>query len=248
MTPAEKLIKIAENEQKVYDAGVEAGKAQGGGDGWYDTFWDTFQQNGNRFNYNNAFSSGNANPTSVGWTNVNFKPKYSMVNIGGYSLFDYSGIEGSLTEILNILGITLTFSGYQSSGFQNTQFTEIDYINNNMSTMANVFKNSTKLKTLRISTVKETSTFQNAFEGCTALENLTIEGTIGKTGFDVHWSVLLTAESYHSIITHCSKTATFTIVLPPETTVRSVYDEKYGEGAWSAITAEYSNVTITYST
>ena len=247
MTPAEKLIKIAENEQKVYDAGVEAGKAQGGGDSWYDTFWDAFQQNGNRLNYNNAFSSGNANPTSIGWTNVNFKPKYSMVNIIGYSLFDFSKIEGSLTEILNDLGITLTFNGFQSSGFQGTQFTEIDYINNGMSTMARVFVNSTKLKTLKISTVKETSTFQNAFEGCTALENLTIEGVIGKDGFDVHGSILLTAESYHSIITHCSKTATFTLTLPAEATVRSVYDAKYGEGAWGTITAEYPNLTILYS-
>ena len=113
--------------------------------------------------------------------------------------------------------------------------------------MANVFKNSKKLKTLKISTVKETSVFQNAFEGCTALENLTIDGVIGKNGFDVHWSTLLTAESYHSIITHCSKTATFTLTLPAETTVRSVFDAKYGSGAWDAITAQYPNVTIMYS-
>lgn len=237
---------IKRSKADLYSA-FESGKAQGGGDSWYDTFWDAFQQNGNRRIYNNAYASGNGNANSVGWTNVNFKPKYSMVDIVGYALFDYSGIEGSLTEILNDLGITLTFNGYQSSGFQNTQFTEIDYINNGMSTMARVFANSTKLKTLKIGTVKETSTFQNAFEGCTALEYLIIEGVIGKDGFDVHWSILLTAESYHNIITHCSKTASFTIVLPPEETVRSVYDAVYGEDAWDTITAEYPNLTIMYS-
>lgn len=241
MTTAERILRAKQD----LDDAFEAGKAQGG-DSWYDTFWDTFQQNGKRVNYNYAFSGGSANVNSIGWTNANFKPKYSFDNIIGYTIFDYSGVEGGLTEILNGLGITLTFNGYQSSGFQSTQFTEIDYINNDMSTMAIVFKNSTKLKTLKISTVKENSTFQNAFEGCTALENLTIVGVIGKTGFDVHWSTLLTAESYHSIITHCSKTASFTITLPPEDTVRSVYDAKYGSGAWDTITAEYSNLTIEY--
>lgn len=247
MTPAEKLIKIAENEQKVYNAGVEAGKAQGGGDGWYDTFWDTYQQNGNRVNYYAAFGGNNSNSNGIGWTNDIFKPKYSMVNIVGYQMFDYSGIEGSLTEILNDLGITLTFYGYQSGGFQGARFTEVDYINNDMTTMSNVFKNNTTLKTLKISTVKETSTFKTCFDGCTALENLTIEGTIGKDGFDVHSCTLLTAESYHSIMTHCSKTATFTMIFPPEETVRSVYDAVYGDGAWDAIAAEYSNVTVEYA-
>lgn len=237
MTIEEKLIKIAEN----------AAKAQGGGDNWYDVFWDAFQQNGNRKNYSSAFCSGTGNTNAVGWTNVNFKPKYSMVDIIGYSLFDYSKIEGSLTEILNNLGITLTFSGYQSYGFQNTQFTEIDYINNGMSTMASVFKNSTKLKTLKVGTVKETSKFTTAFDGCTALENLTIEGTIGTDGFDVHWSTLLTAESYNSIITHCSWVASFTLTLPPYETVKVVYDAVYGEGAWDAATSAHSNITFVYS-
>ena len=138
MSIAEKLVTVAESMQGVYDKGFADGQSQGS-DSWYDTFWDTFQQNGNRQNYTNAFVSGNANQHSVGWTNANFKPKYSFDNIIGYAMFDYSMIEGSLSEILNDLGLTLTFKGYQSSGFQSTQFTEINYINNEMSSMVKVF-------------------------------------------------------------------------------------------------------------
>lgn len=243
MTTADRILRAKQD----LDDAFEAGKAQGG-DSWYDTFWDTFQQNGNRKNYSGAFSSGNAVASSIGWTNAIFKPKYSMVNVSGYSLFDYSGIEGSLTEILNDLGITLTFNGYQSNGFQQTQFTEVDYINNNMSTMVNVFKNNTKLKTLKISTVKESSTFKTCFDGCTALENLTIVGTIGANGFDVHWSTLLSADSLDSIINALSTTATgVSITLPAYDTVKATYDAVYGEGAWDAIVAEKSNWTIAYS-
>ena len=36
MTTAEKLQQIAENEQKVYNAGYEKGKAEGGGGDSYD--------------------------------------------------------------------------------------------------------------------------------------------------------------------------------------------------------------------
>ena len=71
------------------------------------------------------------------------------------------------------------------------------------------------------------------------------ESTIS-IALDFHWSTKLSAESYDSIIKGCSKTASFTLTLPPEATVRSVYDAKYGSGAWDTITAEYSNLTIEY--
>lgn len=47
MSIAEKLVTIAENEQKVYEAGQQSE---------YDRFWDTLQENGNRTKYFYAFS------------------------------------------------------------------------------------------------------------------------------------------------------------------------------------------------
>ena len=61
MSIAEKLQTIAANEQKVYEAGKQAE---------YDTFWDTFQVNGNRINYQLAFSSV--------WNDEIYNPKYPI--------------------------------------------------------------------------------------------------------------------------------------------------------------------------
>lgn len=76
MTFAEKLTTIAENEQKVYDAGYQKGVSEGGGGG-YDAFWDTYQENGNRSNYAYAFYG-------KGWTGETYKPKYPITTSGAF--------------------------------------------------------------------------------------------------------------------------------------------------------------------
>lgn len=69
-TTADKITTIMNNVPKVYEAGFEAGKAEGG-DSFYDVFWDNFQQNGNRSEYSHAFGEG--------FNDENFKPKYNIV-------------------------------------------------------------------------------------------------------------------------------------------------------------------------
>ena len=76
MEITEKMTLIAENEQKVYDAGYDKGFADGeaqggGGDNHYDTFWYSVQENGKRTNYNYAFYG-------MSWNNTTFKPKYDF--------------------------------------------------------------------------------------------------------------------------------------------------------------------------
>lgn len=61
MSIAEKLATIAENEQKVFDAGQQAE---------YDRFWDAYQEYGERRSYSNAFYT---------WRAGTFKPKYPIV-------------------------------------------------------------------------------------------------------------------------------------------------------------------------
>ena len=100
MSIAEKLTTIAENQQRVYDAGYavadrhgqitanlryqegleegfQNGYVYGESDGItqgmqnaYDEFWDTYQQNGNRTSYLCSFGAG--------WTDEIFKPKYPI--------------------------------------------------------------------------------------------------------------------------------------------------------------------------
>lgn len=68
MSIAEKLQQIADNVQRVFDAGKkEAG-------GWYDTFWDEYQTKGNRTQWNNAFSNNF-------WTDITYNPKYPITPI-----------------------------------------------------------------------------------------------------------------------------------------------------------------------
>jgi hypothetical protein len=83
MTISEKLTAIAENEQKVYDAGKKTE---------YDRFWDAFQENGKRRQYPYAFS--------FGWNDSNFNPKYPLTGIGQVTyMFYYSSITNVAVDI-----------------------------------------------------------------------------------------------------------------------------------------------------
>lgn len=94
MTTAEKLVQIAQNEQKIYDKGFSDGKAQGGGgDSYYDTFWDSYQENGKRTNYNYAFAGR-------GWNNTTYNPKYKKLKPSYVTnMFSASAITDTLYPI-----------------------------------------------------------------------------------------------------------------------------------------------------
>ena len=84
MTIAEKLQTIAENEQKVYDAGRQAE---------YDAFWDQYQKNGKQNNYLYAFSG-------IAWTDETYNPKYTIkptTNASG--MFLYSNVTDTKVTI-----------------------------------------------------------------------------------------------------------------------------------------------------
>ncbi len=101
MTIAEKLQTIAENEQKVYDAGYAKGKAEGGGDDHYDLFWDAFQQNGQRSDYTYAFQY---------WDASIFRPKYDIVcgagnyATGMFSYFNKADANAEAVDLVTLLG------------------------------------------------------------------------------------------------------------------------------------------------
>ena len=63
MSIAEKLTTVADNQQRVYDAGKKAE---------CDAFWDVFQQNGEPSNYYYAFAYGK-------FTDENYNPKHPII-------------------------------------------------------------------------------------------------------------------------------------------------------------------------
>lgn len=106
MSIAEKLTTIAENQERVFEAGK---KSQ------YDEFWDSFQQNGNRTAYDNGFSG-------ICWNSENFKPKYKPMRVvNGVSMFLSFDAQCKKTPVVideTIIDFTNTTN--VTSMFQNT--------------------------------------------------------------------------------------------------------------------------------
>jgi len=151
MSIAEKLTTIAENVQKVY----EAGKAAGGGDeSYYDFFWDNFQDHGNRRSYRNAFQDyGNS------WKNgTTYNPKYPItVSSNAY---------GPNNVFANATGITDTL---------------VDFICEGSLDLTQTFSGARNLNTIKKLVVNEGVKYTNTFANCTALENINFEGVIANS-------------------------------------------------------------------
>ena len=199
MSIAEKLTTIAENQQKVYDAGKQAE---------YDRFWDLFQQNGTRVHYNNAF-------VGSGWVPdlLNFKYDLRVVH-GGSMFFDYGNdfaSPPSLKQILADAGVSLDFTKTENLNnmFGYSAFCEIGELDLSTALTSwtpGLFDHCKYLKTIDKLILPPNTTFQGWFSGCAELENLTIEGTI-KNDFSVSDSPKLTHTSIMSII-NCLETKT----------------------------------------
>lgn len=165
---AEKAVE--ENVPKAYEEGKQAE---------YDAFWDAYQQNGERTNYEGAFAG-------EGWTEDLCKPKYDMHPTRLY-MFLYNATnlnDVDFVELFKKQGITFDTSqctNFQYSLMRGTHWGVIDTTAaNGLNTQ--VFFNANKLHTIDELIVKETTTYgAYTFQGCSALANLKIGGTIGKT-------------------------------------------------------------------
>jgi hypothetical protein len=189
MSIADKILRSKTDYDEVYDAGYSKGKAEGGGgdsgsyeDGFedgkkaeYDAFWDDFQNNKQQIKPRNQY---NYAFYQVGWTDVTYRPKYDFNIQYALGMFSYSLISDTIKTL---------------------DFTTL------LAAASNVFARCPYLKTIRKIVVNETTTFSGWFIEDTALENITVEGTIGQD-FDIHWSTKLSAASIASIMGALSTT------------------------------------------
>lgn len=179
MSIADKLQVIAENEQRVYQAGYEKGLAEGDGSGYdqgyaagqqaeYDCFWDVYQANiALRGGYAYCFYGQGWNPTT-------FKPKYDFdCGTNSYAMFSWS----------DIVDIEKTIDARNCTNFQQA------------------FLRAEKLKTIRLLRVSEKTNLSSAFSYTTSLENITFDGEIGNSIGFIN-SSKLTDASVQSIIDH----------------------------------------------
>lgn len=191
MSIAEKLQTIAENEQRVYEAGKQAE---------YDRFWEDTLENMGLGDF--AF----AGPT---WTDESFNPPRGTVIQPSRAVYMFAcaGIT-DLVALCEKKEITIDFS--KSTSFMDTfygaygaNFTRIGVVNTTSSNGLNqIFYGQTRLHTIVkiILRADGSQTFAAAFNNCSALENVEIEGTIGKDGFNVSSCTKLTHDSLMSIL------------------------------------------------
>ena len=187
---------IANNQQKVYEAGYEKGKAEGGGDSYYDAFWDAFQINGTRANYRYAF-------WREGWTDANFSPKYNMVPTDAQYMFQNCAIT-NLKSALEKSGAVLDLSKatHLYYAFTSPTITHLPILNCSKATnLENTFNNAQALvsidKIIFPSTGASVGTGR-MFYACYSLTDITCEGVIASS-LDFSYSPL-SVESMKSII------------------------------------------------
>ena len=171
MTDAEKLIKIAENEKKVYDAGKQAE---------YDRFWDNHPTGKGVAIVGDSLFSGPS------WNDITFKPKRDIIlQDSAYMMFRNCAIT-DLPKSLNECGVKLDLS--RVSIFYHTWYqTKTTHIGEIPLTLVGIDAysssmcfGSTNLHTIdKIIVIESTLIHASAFSGCTSLANIAFEGVIG---------------------------------------------------------------------
>lgn len=202
---ADKLITIAENEQKVFDAGKQAGESIGKQAEW-DKFWDAYQNYGERRDYNYAFYSG--------WNDDCYNPKYPInlhtnINYTTY-VYSYSAITDTKVEIISPKGTHMTFY------------------------------NARNLRIIRKFTVTEESSIaNNTFNGCGALEELTLSGTLA-SAINLSYCPKLNKASIESVFSCMSDTTTGLTATFSTTAKNNAFTTE----EWDALVASKPNWTI----
>ena len=172
MSISEKLTTIAENQQKVYDAGK---KKQ------YDDFWS---------NVWNRFDASKTNQymfSGVCWNNETFYPNrniifYSGRGDGAFFLNQVSNLKQRLSEC----GVTMNTSQITNllQMFTYARTEELPEISTISSTvLTQIFAECKNLKSVDKLILKNdgSQSFSSSFNNCISLENILIEGAIGKS-------------------------------------------------------------------
>lgn len=243
MSIAEKLTQIADNQQKVFNAGKKAE---------YDRFWDVYQKNGKRRFYGYAFAGD-------GWNADTFYPKYDIV-VSGYTpagMFMYFGYTtGSdpfdLEARLQELGVTLDLSANTSSVanmFNQANISVVPELDFSKLKSIDLLCQNSKIVTFRKIKVSEDATYKNSFGGCAQLENITFEGTIG-ANISFADSPKLTKASIENIVNTLSDTKESLTLTLSSAAVAQAFETQTGAGdgaasaQWLALKATKPNWNI----
>lgn len=195
MSIAEKLTTIAENEQKVYDAGK---KSQ------YDEFWDNYQYYGSRKHYKYGFAG-------VGWNKETFKPKYKITLEGtlGNDMFEYFGVEAKSVEDMfdyRLVKDMIDFSQATSASgvFEDAAINYIDVDFSKATTLRTCFRYTMRanyVTHIRLKVSELCTNYEVAFQNADKLTHLFFaEGSVIGANLSLSYSKSLVYESIMSVI------------------------------------------------
>lgn len=223
---------IAQNEQRVYNAGKQAE---------YDAFWNVYQENGSASrDYEYAFREG--------FNDENFKPKYDFHIKGNYSgsgMFSRSKIT-DIVACLNRQGVVWECSQALrlDSTFQQAQTKTVPIIDASVLTrLQSTFNNATNLQEIVINNLQAACTFSIAFIGCSALTIVSITGEIGND-INFQWSTKLTRASIESIINHLSDNVSGKTLTLSKTAVNNAFPDTGNNEDWGALVMAHQNWII----
>ena len=189
MTVGEKLVTIAENQQKIFDLGKQDE---------YNAFWDAYQKAEDG-------SFRQINFTGAGWNDVTFKPKYNIYCTGNCSSMFQRCAVTNLTKALFDRNVALYTSGatsltYAFAQMETVELHTIDISQLKGTNAKNLFYGSKKLRYIDQVTFPwlELDT-TGMFHGCEELEEIRIGGKI-MSDISFQWSPKLSFSSLSSII------------------------------------------------
>jgi hypothetical protein len=230
---------IAQNEQRVYNAGKQAE---------YDAFWDALQNYGKRTEYSATFAL---------WNIEYIRPKYKVAptqsNVG--SLFNNNkkllAVEKDyfdFSQITNLNADYICNACDKLLVFEDCGLPALDRY-------ARCWRFCGKMHTIEVLRSNENTTFTYTFENCSSLENITIEGVIGQD-ISFQWCTKLTRASIESIVNHLSENASGKTLTLSKTAVDNAFygncvriDEETGNLIFwddvGSLSIDWENLTAT---
>lgn len=234
MNISEKLVTIANNEQRVYDAGVEEGRKVE-----YDAFWDEYMPD--------VFADYDSHFAGRGWNEVTFKPPYEIPR-GEHAPTSFSRMFAN-SNITNLSNVKIKWDKTTRADmmfYWATRITELPKIDvSNITNCNDMFSSATNLVTIEKFRVSPTTQLRDAFINCNALENIVIEGEIGYDDISFAQSTKLSQESIKSIVRALSERASGKTLTLSKTAVDNAFYRMNTPGSergeWKELIAPKTN-------
>ena len=238
MTISDKVIKIAENEAKIFEKGKQAE---------YDAFWDGIQNYGNRTEYSSAFRY---------WGAEYVRPKYKVVpTTHVYNMFyGNSNLKKVEAKYFDLSQVEWGSNETRSHAYLLATCRNLDEIediglapNRSYSYFAAW---STALKKVACIRLSADTAVNQMLYGLPNLDDVVIEGEIGKSGIDLWQSTKLKHDTIVNFIDVLSNNTSGLSITFSKTAVNKAFETSSGaaDGStsteWQALIATKPNWTI----